>query len=244
MLKIYPTANNFLTIQELIESNVKIFNFDYPIFDEKYREVLEDNILNHYYFREIGCETAGKFLFKLRAKMNLIMPYYNKMYKAQNLDQRILDNYDVTEIYKRNIDNINTVEGVDTLVDNTSTFNNSTNNSSTTNSNEDITLNSDTPQVRIDITSNDYISSMNKNIGANDSIVTNTTKNDNTIDTNRTNQSNSSNTGKTTENWERTMKGNIGVQTDADAVLKYMSSLRNIDEMIIKELNTLFLLVY
>ena len=33
------------------------------------------------------------------------MPYWNKIFLADNLEQRILDNYDVTETYERNINN-------------------------------------------------------------------------------------------------------------------------------------------
>lgn len=34
-----------------------IFNFPFPIFDENYRNVLEQKILKHYYTREIAFET-------------------------------------------------------------------------------------------------------------------------------------------------------------------------------------------
>jgi hypothetical protein len=40
------------------------------------------------------------------------------------------------------------------------------------------------------------------------------------------------------------MKGNIGVQTDADAVNKYISSILNVDMMIIDELEELFMGVF
>lgn len=37
----------------------KVFNFDFPIFDESYRLTLEKQILRAYYTREIGEETVG-----------------------------------------------------------------------------------------------------------------------------------------------------------------------------------------
>lgn len=55
----------------------------YPIFDEEYRHGLNDKIIEHFYFREIGFETAAQFAFYLRRTMNEIMPKYNKMYQAQ-----------------------------------------------------------------------------------------------------------------------------------------------------------------
>ena len=36
-----------------------VFDFEFPIFDEAYRNVLCRKILRHYYTREIGAETVG-----------------------------------------------------------------------------------------------------------------------------------------------------------------------------------------
>lgn len=60
----------------------KLFNFDYPIYDEAYRPVLENKIINHFYFREIGAETVGQFQFMLARTMNEIMPVYNGLYQS------------------------------------------------------------------------------------------------------------------------------------------------------------------
>lgn len=55
----------------------------YPIFDESYRKPLNDKIIDHFFFREIGFETAAQFAFYLKRTMNEIMPKYNKLYQAQ-----------------------------------------------------------------------------------------------------------------------------------------------------------------
>lgn len=60
----------------------RVFNFQYPIFDEEYREELETKILYHYYTREIGFETFGRWKLKLQSTMLEIMPYYNKLYES------------------------------------------------------------------------------------------------------------------------------------------------------------------
>lgn len=62
-----------------------VFDFDYPIFDESYREVLERKILRHFYTREICEETVGLWKLRLDDKMNIIMPYYNQLYKSELL---------------------------------------------------------------------------------------------------------------------------------------------------------------
>lgn len=71
----------------------KVFNFDFPIFDETYRKTLETKIIKHYYFREIGFETVGLWQFYLNERLNLIMPYYNKLYTAFLKDIDPLSNY-------------------------------------------------------------------------------------------------------------------------------------------------------
>ena len=84
-------------INEIVQqSRSKIFSFDYPIFDEKYRGVLETKILKHYYTREIGLETVGLWLHKLDVKMNEIMPYYNQLYKSCLLEFNPFYNTDFT----------------------------------------------------------------------------------------------------------------------------------------------------
>ena len=71
------------TIQQAIP---KIFDFDFPMYDEDYRNVLETKILKHYYTQEIGLETYGLWKLALDTKLNEIMPYYNEMYKSTLLD--------------------------------------------------------------------------------------------------------------------------------------------------------------
>ena len=47
-------SEGFNSINTILDNcRANIFNFDYPIFDETYRPVLEKKILKHYYTREI-----------------------------------------------------------------------------------------------------------------------------------------------------------------------------------------------
>ena len=56
---------------------------DYPIFDETYRETLNNKIIRHYWMHEIGSETAGLFRWNLRDAMFMAMPYYNQLYLSE-----------------------------------------------------------------------------------------------------------------------------------------------------------------
>lgn len=113
-------------IDAIIDSSKgNIFDFDYPIFDEAYRGILEKKILRHYYTREIGAETFGLFQLYLSDKMNEIMPYYNQLYASELLSNNInpltnsgyyqTDNTnhmgeDVNIITGRNVDTYDTVD--------------------------------------------------------------------------------------------------------------------------------------
>lgn len=67
----------------IIKSGFPLDLQSYPIFDESYREGLNNKIIRHYWFREIGFETAALFRDRLAMTMTEIMPYYNQLYKSQ-----------------------------------------------------------------------------------------------------------------------------------------------------------------
>ena len=89
-----------ITIKNLIDNNFDFQMTSYPIFDENYRDTLNQNILNHYYEDEIGFETAPLFRHYLNQTLNEIMPKYNAMYLAQKeiLEKNLLiSNVNLTE---------------------------------------------------------------------------------------------------------------------------------------------------
>jgi hypothetical protein len=122
-----------IQLRELIDNGVTIFDFDYPIFDPTYKPVLEQKILDWYYFREIGLETPAQFKHFLKSKMNVIMPYYNDWYSANE----VFKTYDP---YKNK--NVTTTDTRTSTTDSTG----SSNNSGNTTANETF---SDTPQAKL-----------------------------------------------------------------------------------------------
>ena len=94
--------NNLNTI--LDAARPVIFDFDFPIFDESYRNVLENKILKHFYTREIGVETVGLWKLRLDTKMNEIMPYYNQLYSSALLEFNPLYDVDLTTDHQK-VDN-------------------------------------------------------------------------------------------------------------------------------------------
>lgn len=105
----YSESTGYDNIDNVIaESRSKIFDFDYPIFDEAYRPVLESKILYHYYTREICEETVGLWKLRLKAKMNEIMPYYNKLYQSELLNFNPMYDADYYREGNRDLDTDNT----------------------------------------------------------------------------------------------------------------------------------------
>ena len=89
-------------LRYLIENDFDIGLKNYPIFDENYRALLNQKIINHYYFREIGMETAELFKRYLNTTMNEIMPYYNQLYKSELLEFNPFYNVDKTIVSDKN----------------------------------------------------------------------------------------------------------------------------------------------
>lgn len=95
-------SGGFNSVNGIIQSAIpKIFDFDFPIYDESYRNVLCAKILKHYYTREIGAETVGLWKLWLDTKLNEIMPYYNQLYKSATIEFNPMYDIDLTTTHTR-----------------------------------------------------------------------------------------------------------------------------------------------
>ena len=122
------SSTEYPSIDKVIEkARAKLFDFNYPIFDEKYRSHLESLICLHYYRREIGFETVGLFKMYLERTMKEIMPYYNQLYNSQLLKFNPFYDVDLTR------DHVNKHNGEETYKSDTSTKANGTNSDLSTN---------------------------------------------------------------------------------------------------------------
>lgn len=107
----YDERSGFNKVDDVLsKSRNKIFSFEFPIFDEAYRSVLENKILKHYYTREIAAETFGLWQMWLDARLNEIMPYYNKLYESELLEFNPFYDVDYTKTGNREGDNTGTVD--------------------------------------------------------------------------------------------------------------------------------------
>lgn len=67
----------------------------YPIFDEAYRPILNGKIVTEFYRREICVETIDYWIQRTASKMQLIMPYYNKLYNSELIKYSALDTMNI-----------------------------------------------------------------------------------------------------------------------------------------------------
>lgn len=87
---------------------------NYPIFSESHRRELNEKIVNHFRYREIGYETVTQFIFALNRKMFEIMPFYNQLYESEELEISALTNYSYDEISKKTGNDLLEKTGTDT----------------------------------------------------------------------------------------------------------------------------------
>lgn len=187
------------------------------------RKELNDKILNHYRFQEIGQETFGRWLFELKTALNEIMPYYNQLFYSADQD--------FNPIY--NVDYRKTIMGSQNANSNTS----STGSDSSTNEEYTKSVNSKTPQDLLNI-SNTGIDTVNYADDASWGKSNGSTSGTNTT------TGNSSSNGSTSS--IETTKGNFGVTSAQDLILKYRETIINIEQKIINDprIKELFMLIF
>lgn len=213
----------------------KVFNFDFPIFDENYRQVLCRKILKHYYTREIAHETVGRWKLALNAKLNEIMPYYNQLYKSELLE--------FNPFYDVNLTRSREGSGTSNKISNNTETNSGTskNVSSGSGTSNTDTLNrfSDTPQNSMDT----------QGIADSVPLTTVTKVNEDNTTTNESTDTltrNDNKTGSGTENinntdkYIETVKGKQGTENYSSLLKKFRETFLNIDMMIIEDCNDCF----
>ncbi len=215
------------TIRQLQKNNFNFGLTSYPIFDEAYRNTLNNNILNYYYESEIGVETAELFKKLLNDRMMLIMPKYNIMYQAQEElieSENLLGNVNLTETMDKDVSS--------SLDQHDSGNATQTGSSSANNKN----LYQDTPHGSISMETLD-----SQNVYAtNFTIDTNSNSSSVQDYSNSTRDQDASGT----EDYVKTIIGNNGRKYNVDVFNNVVANLKNIDMLIINELDDLFMGIF
>lgn len=210
------------------------------------REELNQKLLNHYKYREIGFETVGRFLDELKITMCEIMPRYNELFKTVEIMADLpspFDNVDVIEEFTQ--ETTNTATNTGNTTQKTESGGKATGKSDTQTNSKN--LDADTPQDTIsigtkDIDSVDYASSAGWNEGITTGTDERTTEDTSESSGSSSGSSESSGTLKHTF----TKKGNQGVNTYAHDMNEFRTSIIDIVDEIINDyrIAELFMMVY
>lgn len=226
----------------------KVFDFDFPIFDEAYRPVLERKILMHYYTREIAFETVGLWKLKLETKLNEIMPYYNKWYLTELIEYNPLWDVDLTEDKTQVVDT--DTSGSESRIGNTSNVSDGQRASQQAGHTDrsDTELYSDTPQGQIsNLADGKYLTNATLTSGDTDNRSSENVTTHDTYAENESRSTMSTGTLDTTDQYVKHIKGKRGGLTYAKMLeeeLKLREKIGNIDLKIIRELKDLFFTLY
>lgn len=203
------------------------------------RAELNNKILNYYRFREIGFETVGRFLFELETALNEIMPRYNQLFYSADQDFNPIYNVDYVKDTQRHRSDTN----IGSNSSSTSSSTSGTDSSSSTDYSKNVK--SDTPQNQLNIP-NEGIDTVSYASEADWGKNSNSTSGNSSMSGNsQTNESNST-IGNEKEGIIETTKGNFGVVSAQDLIIKYRETILNIEQLIIhdKRIAELFMLIY
>lgn len=215
------------------------------------RQQINDGLLNHYKYREIGFETVGRFIDELEIAMKEIMPKYNQIMFSMDLDYNVIHNVDYTKEITRNLESDSTSQGLTGATSSTTTTGQTDTEGSSEANNYGKRVVSDTPQSSLSITNKqidsvDYANSVEWTHDTNEVDSSSST----TATTSASNTSNgtSSMTGNRTDEesiLERT-RGNYGTVSAQALIEAYRNLIVNIVEEIINDqrISDLFMNVY
>ena len=100
----YDTTKLTVELRNVLEC-VDLWDFDYPTYYKgEQKKAFEQKVNDHFYLRQIGQETVGRFLHMFRARVREIMPYYIQLYESEALMKGIDDpfgNVDITETFEQ-----------------------------------------------------------------------------------------------------------------------------------------------
>ena len=203
------------------DDTYNLFDQPYNLYNNELKPYFQEKFFQHFMFYEIGFDNINIFKQHLISTLNDIYPKYKQLYeteiRCQNIDFML--NKDLKESYIRKLNGES--EGNSHATSNSDNISNS----------NDLSIANDTPQNKIDDLDK-YMTSASK---TNSNSTNNSTSNANNTIKNKSSNS---------EEYELISQGNIGVTSSAELLEKWRNVLINIDQMIFKELENLFLFVF
>lgn len=203
------------------DDTYNLFDQPYNLYNNELKPYFQEKFFQHFMFYEIGFDNINIFKQHLISTLNDIYPKYKQLYETEIRchDIDFMLNKDLRESYIRKLNGES--EG-------NSQASSSSDNTSSSN---DLSIANDTPQNKIDDLDK-YMTSASK---TNSNSTNNSTSNANNTIKNKSSNS---------EEYELISQGNIGITSSAELLEKWRNVLINIDMMMFKELENLFLFVF
>ena len=255
--------NELTSKQEIIDYAMpKLFDFNYPLYDEKLKDEFQRQFINHFYMREIGSETRALFKLRLEDYLVLSYPKWQKLYNTfeeinpfLNYDvktERGVDETENTDKTATRDDNEKTKRQIDTKENMKSNQKSKTHNDGLDFSRE---IDTDTPDDRMEITVSDgvgaldYASNITENRGkssndaTSDTDVSRETIGSETSDTDRTldRDETEKRLRKLNQVLDEIKYGKIGNLTYTKMYEEFINTFEGINKQMFKEMNYLFI---
>lgn len=255
--------NELTTKKEIIDYAMpKLFDFNYPLYDEKLKEEFQRQFINHFYMREIGSESRALFKVRLEDYLVLSYPKWKKLYNTfeeinpfLNYDiktERGVDETENTDKTATRDDDEKTNRKIDTTENMTSNQQAITHNDGLDFSRE---IDTDTPDDRMEITVNDgtgaidYASNITENRGKN---TTDATSNSDVSRETTGNEKSDTNRLLDRDETEKRLRelnqvlderkyGKIGNLTYTTMYDEFISKFEGINKQMFKEMSYLFM---
>ena len=251
-------ANYTMTLQEINDETLyHWFIDDYPFYvnDEQAKKEFEQKFYDYYFDREIGFETVERYLMKMKGYLELRMPYYTLLYetilKSKNIE--FLLNKDLLETIKHEVKEQGTenqigtsqVNGNDSQSSTQSSTTQASSTSSSTTTNKESAIRDGVAQASL---TDGYLTATNEQTtSGNDSSESSQDGNQSTTTSSAStghSQSESNNNRQLSEETTLISRGNIGVTSSAQLLKEWRDVLIDMDEVIIKDLEFLFMKIY
>ena len=207
------------------EYGIEIFDFDYPFYttDKKVKEEFEELFINRYYFHEIGAETVDRWKQMLKARLMLKMPYYEQLYQTEwtRVGKDMMNSKDLTETTTRKLESTDASNG--------SASSQASSSGKTDGSGEESNI-------------SDGVSVVNLKEGNRTGM--NKTSSTSSGSSNQSSTTKSSSSSDLEETITFHSHGDIGIQTPAYAITEWRKVIINLNEMLINELDDLFMKIY
>ena len=253
-------ANYTMEIRQLMENPLinGVFTFDYDFYgSDEEKQQFEKLFIQHYYFHEIGFETPERFKHQLKAKLDLIAPYYQQLYltewsRVKTVDEMMTSkNLKETTEHKQSVTGENETESQGSSSShqsdsmNQSTTSTGTNTSSSTTNEKQSNLADGVAQASL---TTGYLTAVGESSNNSSSTISSTDTSDSSSSTQGTAEQSGKTTGSNkqelTESTTFISSGDVGIQTPAYAITEWRKVLININQMIIEECNDLFMKLY